>query len=101
MIYNIALNNWYTNVQHYFKEEKVIKPSAGDSMQKFTHGLCFVCSVPEFECSKYLVTNKDFMGFVRSGAYSCREMWTKEGTILISFLLACAQVQIDVPLSRY
>eukprot|EP00731_Ephydatia_muelleri_P028971 Em0020g615a len=59
-------------------EVKIGKPVAFPSYGWDNEYGELVLSVPEFECSKYLVTNKDFMGFVRSGAYSCREMWTKE-----------------------
>ena len=37
------------------------------------------CSVPEFEASKYLVTNKEFMKFVEDGGYQRKELWTEEG----------------------
>ena len=37
-------------------------------------------SVPEFEASKYLVTNEEFLAFVNDGGYNRRELWTEEGT---------------------
>ena len=49
------------------------------------HVLCIIktcaCSVPEFEASKYLVTNKEFLQFVEDGGYQRKELWTKEGVI--------------------
>ena len=39
-----------------------------------------VCRVPEFEGTKYLITNGEFLGFVKAGAYSCKDLWTNEGT---------------------
>ena len=38
-----------------------------------------VCSVPQFEASKYLVTNKEFFAFVKSGGYSTENLWSTEG----------------------
>ena len=35
--------------------------------------------VPEFEASKYLVTNREFLEFVKAGGYEQRELWTEEG----------------------
>lgn len=37
-------------------------------------------SVPEFEASRYLVTNAEFLEFVRDGGYQRKELWTVEGT---------------------
>ena len=36
-------------------------------------------SVPEFEASKYKVTNGEFLKFVESGGYQQRDLWTDEG----------------------
>lgn len=36
-------------------------------------------SVPKFEASKYLVSNKEFVEFFVCGGYSNKELWTKEG----------------------
>ncbi|XP_071117341.1 uncharacterized protein [Haliotis cracherodii] len=35
--------------------------------------------VPPFKASKYLVTNGEFLGFVRSGGYRCKKYWSNEG----------------------
>ena len=35
--------------------------------------------VPKFEASKYLVTNKEFLEFVRHGGYNKQKLWTEEG----------------------
>ncbi|XP_046339628.2 uncharacterized protein LOC124120813 [Haliotis rufescens] len=35
--------------------------------------------VPPFKASKYLVTNGEFLGFVRSGGYRCKKYWSSEG----------------------
>ena len=35
--------------------------------------------VPEFEASKYMVTNRQYVDFVREGGYGKREFWTDEG----------------------
>ena len=40
--------------------------------------LC-VCSVPEFEATKYPVTNHEFLQFVEDGGYKKTELWTEEG----------------------
>ncbi|XP_052271400.1 uncharacterized protein LOC127872113 [Dreissena polymorpha] len=37
------------------------------------------CYVPAFEASKFLVTNGDFLDFIRAGGYSRPELWTDEG----------------------
>ena len=44
----------------------------------------FSCSVPEFEASKYKVTNGEFLEFVESGGYQQRDLWTDEGEDLNS-----------------
>jgi len=36
-------------------------------------------SIPEFEATKYLVSNQEFLEFVRGGGYQRRELWTEEG----------------------
>ena len=36
-------------------------------------------SVPEFEATKYLVTNGEFLEFVREGGYQRQDLWTEEG----------------------
>eukprot|EP00731_Ephydatia_muelleri_P018195 Em0011g235a len=41
--------------------------------------------VPEFEGSKYLITNREFLGFVQAGAYSRQDLWTKEGWEWVQF----------------
>ena len=43
-----------------------------------------VCSVPEFEASQYLVTNREFLEFVESGGYQNKDLWTQEGMANIS-----------------
>ena len=35
--------------------------------------------VPEFEASKYLVSNREFYEFVKDGGYQRKELWTEEG----------------------
>ena len=35
--------------------------------------------VPEFEVSKYLVSNREFYEFVKDGGYQRKELWTEEG----------------------
>ena len=50
---------------------------------------CLVfCSVPEFEASQYLVTNGQFLEFVESGGYQNRDLWTDEGQLTHTALLA-------------
>ena len=44
----------------------------------FSSDICS-CRVPEFEATKYLVTNQEFHEFVRDGGYQRRELWTEEG----------------------
>ena len=39
----------------------------------------FPSSVPEFEATKYLVTNRDFLEFVRADGYQRQDLWTEEG----------------------
>ena len=36
-------------------------------------------SVPEFEATKYLITNGEFLEFVKDNGYQRRELWTDEG----------------------
>jgi len=36
-------------------------------------------SVPDFEATKYLITNKEFYEFVEDEGYQKRELWTDEG----------------------
>ena len=38
-----------------------------------------VCSVPEFEATKFPVTNREFLQFVENGGYTKTELWTEEG----------------------
>ncbi|XP_067679037.1 uncharacterized protein [Haliotis asinina] len=35
--------------------------------------------VPPFKASKYLVTNREFLGFVRAGGYKSKKFWSDEG----------------------
>ena len=35
--------------------------------------------VPSFEGTKFLVTNKEFLAFVKDKGYQRRELWTDEG----------------------
>lgn len=35
--------------------------------------------VPEFEVSKYLVSNREFFEFVKDNGYQRKELWTEEG----------------------
>ena len=35
--------------------------------------------VPEFEASKYLVSNREFFEFVKDLGYQRKELWTQEG----------------------
>ena len=35
--------------------------------------------VPEFEVSKYLISNREFYEFVMDGGYQRKELWTEEG----------------------
>lgn len=41
--------------------------------------LYYIHSVPEFEATKYLVTNGEFLDFVKDRGYQQRELWTEEG----------------------
>ena len=36
--------------------------------------------VPEFETSRYLISNREFYEFVKDGGYQRKELWTEEGT---------------------
>ena len=36
-------------------------------------------SVPTFEASKYLITNKEFLEFIEAGGYNKADLWTEEG----------------------
>ena len=40
---------------------------------------CVHNSVPQFEASKYLITNGEFFEFVNAGGYEKEEFWTAEG----------------------
>ena len=42
---------------------------------------CHLCSAPEFEASKYLITNREFFEFVNAGGYKNRQYWTDEGLL--------------------
>ena len=35
--------------------------------------------VPAFEATQYLITNKEFLGFVAAGGYHTKGYWTDEG----------------------
>ena len=39
--------------------------------------------MPEFEASKYLVSNKEFLDFVKNSGYERQELWTEEGNDLL------------------
>lgn len=39
----------------------------------------YLLSTPEFEASKYLITNREFLEFVRAGGYKSKQYWTDEG----------------------
>ena len=41
----------------------------------------FCFRVPEFAANKFLVTNKEFLAFVKDGGYRRRELWTEEGKL--------------------
>ena len=36
-------------------------------------------SVPAFKASKYLITNREYLEFVKDGGYKNSKYWTKEG----------------------
>jgi len=40
--------------------------------------LIFV-SVPDFEASKYKITNRQMLAFIKGGGYDNRQYWTDEG----------------------
>ena len=40
----------------------------------------YMTRVPEFETSKYLISNREFYEFVKDGGYQRKELWTEEGT---------------------
>jgi len=37
------------------------------------------CRVPAFEASKYLITNSEFLEFVKAGGYETQNFWSKDG----------------------
>ncbi|XP_050402624.1 uncharacterized protein LOC126818955 [Patella vulgata] len=39
----------------------------------------FDCHVPRFESTKYPITNRWFLEFVKDGGYNKRELWTEDG----------------------
>jgi len=41
--------------------------------------------VEDFEASRYLVSNKEYLGFVESGGYAAPELWTQEGRSWLDF----------------
>jgi formylglycine-generating enzyme required for sulfatase activity len=41
-----------------------------------------VADVEEFQASKYLVSNGEFLDFVRDGGYQTQAYWTDEGYVL-------------------
>ncbi|XP_078074416.1 uncharacterized protein LOC144497273 isoform X1 [Mustelus asterias] len=41
--------------------------------------------VPEFEASKYLITNGEYLKFVQAGGYGRKTYWTKEGWEWVAF----------------
>ncbi|KAL8572528.1 hypothetical protein ACOMHN_019567 [Nucella lapillus] len=43
------------------------------------------CSVPEFEASRYLVTNGEFLRFLQAGGYGRRDLWSQEGWQWVQF----------------
>lgn len=43
------------------------------------HLVIIIISVPEFEASKYLVSNREYLTFVEDGGYQRKELWTEEG----------------------
>ena len=49
-------------------------------------------SVPEFEATQYLVSNREFLDFVVSGSYQKRELWTEEG-IYVHTCTTCTCIQ--------
>ena len=42
--------------------------------------------MPEFEATKYLITNSEFAEFVKDGGYQRKELWTREGPDLMLLL---------------
>jgi formylglycine-generating enzyme required for sulfatase activity len=41
--------------------------------------LCLIRVVPSFEVSKYPITNREFLAFVKAGCYQNKSIWTEEG----------------------
>lgn len=39
----------------------------------------FFQSVPAFQASQYLITNREFLEFVKAGGYQDTKLWTEEG----------------------
>ena len=38
-----------------------------------------IYSVPAFEATKYLITNREFLEFVQDGCYGNQSLWSEEG----------------------
>jgi 5-histidylcysteine sulfoxide synthase/putative 4-mercaptohistidine N1-methyltranferase len=45
-------------------------------------------SIQDFEASRYLVSNQEFLEFIEAGGYHCQEYWTAEGWAWKSYLKA-------------
>jgi hypothetical protein len=39
--------------------------------------------VPDFEVSQYLITNAEFLEFVKAGGYDNQSLWTEEGSTCV------------------
>ena len=50
-----------------------------------THCKQYMCSVPPFEASRYLITNREFLEFVLDGGYQREDLWTAEGWKWVQF----------------
>ena len=51
----------------------------------FVQQFNLIFSVPSFEASKYLVTNKEFYEFVKDEGYKRRSLWSDEGWEWLQF----------------
>ena len=48
----------------------------------------FSCRVPAFEASKYLITNSEFLEFVKAGGYETQDFWSNDGWQWLQFRTA-------------
>ena len=69
----MQLIGWYNS------DTACIFETRGTFYLALKHVVFVPCRVPAFEASRYLISNSEFLEFVKSGGYETRDFWGTDG----------------------